>query len=207
MRTTSWSFVGQCGLPKTNAPINSIEKSPSNFIQIKSHLATTCEHKRRPFVNLRQKNRDQKDQKDLPQKKKQKNLTCNKTSGVFSPFLLDVKNDSGCVRRLPTSSPMRMARPQRVKITLVGDPTASCSPRILGVPNCWGWESFPLLKPCIHIYIYIYSLFIGEDIPLFQVPEMFGEVCPWKYANPKGKWIIFQPSIFQVRTRCSLQGG
>ena len=25
---------------------------------------------------------------------------------------------------------------------------------------------------------------------------MFGEVCPWKYANPKRKWIIFQPSIF-----------
>lgn len=29
---------------------------------------------------------------------------------------------------------------------------------------------------------------------------MFGEVCPWKYANPKRKWIIFQPSIF----RCEL---
>ena len=30
---------------------------------------------------------------------------------------------------------------------------------------------------------------------------MFGEVCPWKYANPKRKWIIFQPSIF---LRCEL---
>ena len=121
-------------------------------------------------MNLRQKNRDQKDQKDLPQKKETRNLTCNKTSGLFSPFFLDVKNESGCVRltnlltnengKTPESQD-HLGRRSSLKLT------ASCSPRILGVPIVGGGKGFPYISLAYIIYIYIHSLYIGLRIYLF----------------------------------------
>lgn len=46
MRTTSWSFAGQCGLLYQCSTRS--KNHHQSFTKIKSHVTTTCEHKRRP---------------------------------------------------------------------------------------------------------------------------------------------------------------
>ena len=143
MRTTSWSFVGQCGL--LYQCWTRSKNHHQSFTKIKSHVTTTCEHKRRLSLWTCAKRIEIK---KTSTKKETRNLTCNKTSGLFSPFFLDVKNDSSCVRLTSTNlltnengktpeSQDHLGRRSSLKLT------ASCSQRILGVPIVGGGKVFP----------------------------------------------------------------
>ena len=183
MRTTSWSFVGQCGLlyqcadqldQKITIKFHKDKKSRYNYMRTQKETLWTCAER----IEIK------KTKKDLPQKKETRNLTCNKTSGLFSPFVLDVKNDSSCVRltnlltnengKTPESQD-HLGRRSSLK------PTASFSRRILGVPIVGGGKVFPYISLA---YIWTY---IGLRIYLdFRYLKCLVKFAPENMPIPKG---------------------
>ena len=166
------------------------KKSRYNYMRTQKETSWTCHQK---------KNRNQKDQNRPSTKKNTRNLTGNKTSGLFSPFLLELKNDSDCVRVRRPPHQWEWQDPRESRSPWLEIRSASFHFKNFGATYFWDWESFPLHKPYIS-----YSLYIGEDSKKYFIRYLkcLVKFAPENMPIPRGNESYSSHRFFQVRPCC-----